>query len=443
MADTPTSEANKLGPVLATALVAGMMIGSGIFLLPARLAGIGGVTIFSWIICAIGTLFVAGTFAGLAIVKPSPEGMVDYARQGLGRYFGFQSSLAYWVGMWTGNVAIALAVVGYLAHFVPVVAEPIPGVLAAIAVIWFITLIALVGPRFLAKYGALALALGLVPVCSVAFLGWFWFDPAVFHASWNISGKPASAAVMGAIVSVFWAYQGLEAATVAAAVVRRPERNIPIAVIGGLALATLVYVLACTAIMGIIPARELHASTAPFALAVGTMFGAVAAGAVAVCAMMKASGTLGSCVLVTAETTRSSSALAYFPRWLAKTRADGTPVRALLVMGVIMSAAVFLTRSDLSQQFELMIDISVVLTTFVYGYCCVTLFRLSPTIANARGRMAARICAVLGGLFCIGVIVGAEHKLLYGSLIFMAATIPLWALYLLGQKIAAARIQAD
>ena len=73
---TQVSETNKLGPFLATVLIAGTMIGSGVFLLPATLAAVGGMTIVSWLICALGALLLAGTFAALAIWRPEPEGIV-------------------------------------------------------------------------------------------------------------------------------------------------------------------------------------------------------------------------------------------------------------------------------------------------------------------------------------------------------------------------------
>lgn len=435
MADLDTSEASKLGPFLATVLIAGTMIGSGVFLLPATLAATGSITIISWLICAFGAMMLAGTFAGLAIAKPEPDGVVGYSRLALGRYFGFQAGLAYWIACWTANVAIALAVVGYMSHFAPVLNQSLPGALAAVGVVWLITLIALIGPRVLAKFGAATLIIGLIPVGAVAVLGWLWFDPVVYAASWNVSGQPAATAIGATVLSVFWAFVGLESGTVAASVVRNPERNIPIAVIGGVGLTAIIYILACTAIMGLAPAAQIAASSAPFALATGKMFGAMAAGGVAICVILKASGTLGGSILITGETTRSSAHLAYFPTWLARTRRDGTPARALVVMAVIASGAVFLTRSNLNQQFSLMIDASVILGMFIYGYCCIAMLKYASNLTNPRGRLAARICAVLGGLFCIAVIAGSGLKLLVGSMAFIAVTIPLWGLVLLAQKL--------
>lgn len=437
--DTPTAEAGKLGPFLATVLVASMMIGSGVFLLPASLAQTGGMTIITWVICSVGALCLAGVFAGLASIHPTPEGMIEYSRMALGRYFGFQASIAYWISMWTAQAALSLATVGYLAHFVPVLAQPWPAVLAAIGVMWLITFIALIGPRALAKFGAVTLAFGLLPVLAVALFGWFWFNPSVYAAGWNTSGKPMAVGIVATLVPVFWAFTGLEASTVSASVVRDPRRNIPIAVVGGVALTALVYIAACTAIMGMAPAKDLAQTTAPFATAGNAMFGAIAGALVALAIVLKLLGTVGSVTLVSAETTRASAAMSYFPRWLSVTRADGTPVRALIVMGLIASAAVLLTRSSLNQQFTLMIDVSTVLSVFVYLYCCVALFRISGRAETARGRLAARFCAVTAGLFCVGVVIGSGKMLLISSAAFIAATIPLWALYLLGLKIAAAR----
>jgi arginine:agmatine antiporter len=437
--DERIRETSKLGPFLATVLIASTMIGSGVFLLPATLAAVGGMTIVSWLVCAVGALLLAGTFAALAMIRPEPEGIVGYARGALGDYFGFQAGLAYWVSCWLGNVAIALAVVGYLAHFAPVLAESVPSVAAAIAVTWLITAVALVGPRFLAKFGGLTLVLGLIPILAVAFLGWLWFDPKLYLASWNTSGQPALTGMGAAVVSVFWAFTGVEVCTVSASVVRNPARNIPIAVIGGVSLTALLYILACTVIMGVVPAAALARSSAPFALAAGQMFGALAAGGVAVCVVLKASGTFGGCTLMTAETTRASADLGYFPRFLGGVRGNGAPAPALIAMAVICSAALILTRSNLTRQFSLMIDASVVLTVLGYGYCCIALLRLAGGVADRRGRLVARLCGSLGLLFCIAVIAGAGARLLVANALFLVATVPLWALFLLARRMAAAR----
>ena len=107
----------KIGWGVAALLVAGNMVGSGLYLLPASLAPIGSSTIIGWVIATLGALVLAGVFAGLGRFRPQADGVTDFVEQGTGRFLGYQASLAYWAGCWIGNAAIAVAAVGYLAYF--------------------------------------------------------------------------------------------------------------------------------------------------------------------------------------------------------------------------------------------------------------------------------------------------------------------------------------
>ena len=127
------------------------------------------------------------------------------------------------------------------------------------------------------------------------------FDPAQFRANWNVSGTSDLEAVKQSLVLVFWAYLGLESASVAAAVVENPERNVAIATIAGVLLAALIYMVVSAAMMGLAPASDLANSSAPFALVAGKIFGPVAGPLVAGAGMLKALGTLAGWVLLTAQ----------------------------------------------------------------------------------------------------------------------------------------------
>ena len=75
----------KIGPVLATFVVANNMIGSGFFLLPATLATSGAVTVFSWVIGTALALMLGGAYARLARDYPNRQSSDDYVRPSLGR----------------------------------------------------------------------------------------------------------------------------------------------------------------------------------------------------------------------------------------------------------------------------------------------------------------------------------------------------------------------
>src|SRR3546814_9331722 len=102
----------KIGPVLATFVVANNMIGSGFFLLPASLAASGAVTVFSWIAGTVLALVLGGAFARLARDYPDLSSADDYVRPSLGRDASFLASTLYWVSSWTGNNANAVAAFG-------------------------------------------------------------------------------------------------------------------------------------------------------------------------------------------------------------------------------------------------------------------------------------------------------------------------------------------
>lgn len=425
---------NKLGLGLATMLVAGNMIGSGIYLLPAGLAVIGGISLAGWAVASAGALMLAAVFGWLAVLRPGADGLANLVGERLGKIFGFQTAQFYWLNCWIGDIAIAVAVTGYLAFFFPVLRETWPGASVTVVVIWLATLINIIGVRFAGRFDGLTLIVGLVPILAVGGLGWLWFDPGLFAQGWNVGGAAPAEAVRASVAMVFWAFLGLESASVAAAVVKNPERNVPLATVGGVGLAAIVYVAAFAAIMGLLPADRMATSTAPFADAVARIVGPVAAGLVAVCATAKALGTLNGWVLVTAETTRWTAASAYLPRWLARRSARGTSSRALLAMAALMTVAVLATASPtLGEQFALMINLAVILSLMVYIYCCIALLRMSGEMPAER-RALARGVAGLALLFSLWVALEAGSQALIFAAVLLVLTFAAWPLVRRGAR---------
>lgn len=385
-----------LGPVTATFLVAGNMIGSGLFLLPASLAAIGSAALIGWAVAAGGAMLLAGVFAVLGTLRPDPNGLVRYPAEGLHPAAGFAAWLAYWVSCWFGNVAIAVAAVGYLAVFLPQLIGPWPTALAAIAVIWLMALANLRGPRVVAWLSGSTLLVGLVPIVAAIVFGFAAFDREIFLGSWNVSGRPLGQVIPGSLVLIFWAYLGLESATVAAKTVDNPRRNLPIAALAGVALASVVYAAATAAVMGVIPAVQLAQSTAPFADVISRLVGPLAGAIVAACALAKTLGTLGGWILVGAEAGRSGAAYGYLPKWLAPhDPAARLPARDVVLTATLMSLTALVTLSPtLTRQFNALINVAVLANLGVYLLCALALLRFSR---NA----AVRLLAVAAAVFCL------------------------------------------
>ena len=384
----------KLGPVLATIVVAGNMIGSGVFMLPATLASVGSVTIFGWLIAAIGALVLAALLGRLARRKPLAGGPASYAFDAFGPFVGTQASLWYWASCLIGNVAIATAASGYLTVFFGI--DPSAAQIAAItvALLWLVTFVNMVSPRFVGQVDGPLLVAGLIPLLLVGTAGWLWFDGDQFRAAWNLSGKPDLVIIPNSLVLVFWAFTGLESASVAAAVVEDPERNVPRATVAGVVIAAVVYVSASAAIFGLAPASALANSKAPFALAAARMLGPVAMPLVAGAGLLKCLGTLAGFVLMTAQVSRAAADLGLLPQTFARTRAGDTPIAGLVIAGLIGTAMIVLTISPtLAQQFGLLSEASTVFALLTYLGACAAALKY-----RARGEVRL---ALVGGAFCL------------------------------------------
>jgi amino acid transporter len=113
------SSAKKIGLFACTGVVAGNMMGSGIALLPANLASIGGIAIWGWVISIIGAMSLAYVYARLATKNPQQGGPIAYAGE-ISPAFGFQTGVLYYHANWIGNLAIGITAVSYLSTFFPI-----------------------------------------------------------------------------------------------------------------------------------------------------------------------------------------------------------------------------------------------------------------------------------------------------------------------------------
>lgn len=405
--------------MLATVVVAGNMIGSGVFLLPATLATVGSLTVLGWVIGTLGALALALLFGKLAQRKPMAGGPATYAFDAFGRFWGSQSSLWYWAACLIGNVAIALAASSYLATFLGLAPGPVMAALFTVVLLWMVTIVNLVSPRFVGQFDGLLLVAGLVPLLLVVTVGWASFDAAQFRASWNVSGQPLHQALPNSLALVFWAFTGLESASVAAAVVDKPERNVPIATIAGVLIAAVIYIAASIVIFGIAPAPDIAASNAPFALAAARMLGPAAGPLVALCGGLKALGTLAGWVLMSAQVSRAAADHGLLPQVFARTRAGDTPVAGLLIAGLIGTVMILMTIAPtLGKQFGLMAEASTLFALLTYlGACAAALKYRVP---------GERLLAVIGAVFCVFVIAWSTVPVLVATMISLVVFVMLY-----------------
>ena len=265
--------ATKIGLLTTISLVAGNMIGSGIFLLPASLAMYGGISMLGWVFSGIGAIFLALVFGRLSRILPKAGGPYAYTREGYGDFAGFLVAWGYWVSVWTANGAIAITFTSYLSVFFPILAQSQEAVvITSLTVIWFLTWVNSRGTITSGKVQFIFTILKLIPLILIGFVGIFFINFNHF-TPFNLSTESDFSAITATATLTLWALLGMESATIPADDVKDPSSTIPKATILGTLLVIIVYLFSSFAVFGLISPGELQNSTAPFADAAFKIWG--------------------------------------------------------------------------------------------------------------------------------------------------------------------------
>ncbi|ATE65099.1 APC family permease [Rhizorhabdus dicambivorans] len=339
-------ENRPLGPIMATALVVGNMIGSGVYLLPASLAPYGWNVIPAWGITIAGSLAIAAVFAGLCRSHTQTGGPYVYVRAAFGNDLAFFVAWAYWISLFVGNGAIAVAAVSYMSAFVPTLAtDALLSTGITILLVWTMTAINISGTRNAGWVQLIATALKVLPLVAVVIIA------AMAAPQGDLSlpdpHRPAIglAAISTAGTLTLWAFLGLESATVPAGKVANPQRTIPLATLGGTALTGVIYLFACTAVILLLAPEVAAHSAAPFAAVIERYWGSGAAHVVAAFAMISAIGALNGWILLQGEMPAAMAAGGVFPKALARLAPNGVPVRAHILSTALVTAILALNAS--------------------------------------------------------------------------------------------------
>lgn len=418
------SESNKIGLLPAILMVAGNMMGSGVFMLPANLAGIGSIAIIGWLITVVGAIALGLVFAKLTEVTTAAGGPYAYARKAFGDYMGYQTNLVYWLANVIGNVGLAVAGLGYLTPFFPALRDPLVMALAQIAVIWFFTYANILGPRVVGRMQGITTTVALFPIVGVALLGWFWFNPETYMEGWNVSGESSLTAVGMTLNFTLWAFIGVESASVSTAVVKNPAKNVPIATVVGVLLAAVCYVLSSSAIMGIIPNNELVSSSAPFSQAVSIALGSTAGKIVALCAAVGCLGSLAGWTLLVGQTAQAAAKDGLFAGIFARVNRRGVPSAGLAIVAGIMTLQVLATMSPTaSEQFGKIASIAVIMTLLPYIYSSVAIKILGREKMSDREGLFYTIVGLIAAVYSLSAMIGSNSEQTRWALIFVISTI--------------------
>ncbi len=422
-----SAQTNKMNVWQLTILTAVNMMGSGIIMLPTKLAQVGTISICSWIITAGGSLALAYAFARCGMLSQKPGGMGGYAEYSFGKGGNFMANYTYGLSLVIANVAIAITAVGYAVVLFDMQLSPLQTCLWSIVLLCVTTFANFGGARITGRIGAVTVWGVIIPVVVVAVLGWFWFSGATWAEAWNPTNMPVGAAVTSSISLTLWAFLGLESACANADAVENPERDVPIAVLGGTIGAAVIYILSTNVIAGIIPGKDLAASTAPFGLAFAHMFTPMIGNIVMALMIIACIGSLLGWQFTVAQVFKSSADVGYFLPIFSWATKGGTPIVGMLVLLVAQVALSLLTISpDLSAQFQRVVDLAVVTNLVPYVMCMAAIFAIQKVRQVPPDKaMVTNIIALVGAVYSFYALwsSGQEALMLGGLCVFLGWTL--------------------
>ena len=376
-AQTPVSQdlPRVLGASHAMAIVVGTIIGSGIFLVPSEMmkaVGSSGLVYLAWIVGGLLSLFGAMTYAELGSMMPYAGGEYVYLRGAYGDRTGFlymwtwfavakpasiasvTSGLARTLGIfavfhWLDTAALEMPIRGTGGHILILWSQ-----LFAIAVTWLITGLNYLGIKkagdFQVVFTVLKALLILVVAgfCFSSAMGnWGNFTTSLPHATGGLGG------FMIALIATLWAYDGWNDLTMVAGEVKRPERNLPLALIGGLFVVGVLFMATNAAIQYILPAVQIAASPRPAVAALSVVAGPAGAALVAAGMALSIFVTLNGTVMSGARIPFAAARdRLFFPRFGEVHPRFKSPAYSLIVQA-LLSSVLLLALGRFQQLFEL------------------------------------------------------------------------------------------
>ncbi len=420
----------KMGLVQATALVFGNMVGSGVYLLPASLAAYGFYSLGGWLLTSVGAVILALVFASLGAHLPAAGGPYAYSRLAFGDLVGFLVAWGYWIALWSGNAAIAVAFVGAMSTIVPWIgAASWHSAALAIGAIWTLTAVNAFGVRSAGAVQVVTSVLKMLPLLAVAFFGLRFFDPAAAMPLPTLDIKPFAALGATAVLTL-WAFLGLESATVPAESVENPKTTIPRATVLGTVAAACLYIVATLAIFAIVPQAQLATAAAPFALAADKLWGSTAATLVALGAAISAFGTLNGWILLQAQLPMAAAKDGLFPAFFAKVNRHGAPLTGLVVGSTLQTVMIFFNYTEgLVAQFTFIILLATMATLVPYVFSSAGLLLLllrEPERFAGASRRRLAVFGSLGFIYALLAIGGSGAETVYWGFLLLLLGIPFY-----------------
>jgi amino acid transporter len=401
------------------------IVGSGIYLFPGKLAALlGPASFLAFATCGLVAALVGLCFAEAAGSFERSGGPYVYARAAFGGVAGYLVGWACWAAALLSYAAVARGVTAYLGQILPALAADAPAAATAVGIVILLGAVNVVGIRPGAITTDLFTIAKLLPLVTLVGAGVVRgrLVPAGPLAPRGLRDLPAAA------FGAFFAFQGFEVVPVPAGETENPRRNAPLAVLGSLAGATLLYM----AVQWIATAStpELASAKQPLA-AVGTVLlgGDLGGGLVAVAAVISMLGFCSGVALAGPRYVEALAEDAILPPAIARRHARfGTPYLAIGLTTLLTAVLVLVL------DFARLVDLSVLTVSVQYLATClaVPLLRVRrPELPRSFRLPAGPLIPLLAVVVTLWL--GAQAGL--RELLWFAAILALGGLAALGTRV--------
>ncbi len=402
-------------------LSVGVMIGSGVFLLPAVLAPYGSISFLGWIVTSIGAILIALVLGRLAGRTTRSGGFYVYTRDAFGDLAGFIVGWSYWLSILFAVAAISVAFAGYAGAVIPALgANTITQALVATSIIWILTGVNMKGVSEAASVQLVMTILKIIPLLVIIALGVVAGTPDNIPP-FNPQAMPVGEALATTALLTMWAFIGIEAGVVPAADVIDAKRTIPRAVIAGTLSVAALYIAATAAVMMLVPVETLSVSEAPFAdaaLALGAFGGPL----IAIGALVSTAGSLNGNILLSGQMPMAVARDGLAPKILAKKNTGHAPIVALIMSSALATLLLIFNYSDgLVSAFTFLISMSTLATLMPYAVSALAELRHSMKSARAWA-----VIAIVALVYAIVAMAGAGLKPLLWGVVLLAAGLPVF-----------------
>lgn len=319
------------------AIVAGSVIGSGIFLVPGAIAkqlSSLRCVLLVWVVGGLLSLFGALSLAEMGSMLPAAGGLYSYLREAYGKPVGFLYGWATLAMIQTGSIATLAAGFGlYVSQLIFL--SPQQEKLVCLASVVALTAVNLMSLRESKLVQNIVMAAKLIGIAALGAMLFARGHAATLGAGWEVSTHAGFLAYGPAVIAVLWSYEGWHVVSFTASEFRNPQKDLPRSLISGILTVGAVYVMLNIAYYSVLLPGQLVGTGSAAASAIQSTYGGSATRLVSLLILTSILGAMNGMILTGPRVYYAMARDGVFFASLGKTTARSkVPALAIVVQGV-------------------------------------------------------------------------------------------------------------